>query len=760
MPGGTPGKFPKRYADYPGGVEFYDVLSPAMTTYYSQVWWSPLAPSKLPKEMVDKYAGKSVAIVGWEIDQVRVMPDGTEKSVPINACYNHHYNAQMIGGKTTFEEVNLTGPDDPRAASILAHSHGHINYDATHYVATGGSSTFMASGNGGEYRKTYHGYAPGYAIVVDSPTELQVSPMQIDTWNRDEMDIDAVMPPPFVAGPLPSAAEAPEGAMYSGLLECPMTTRITKVVDGDYALASGGSTNTCTNVSVGILTFQECYHAAATTVGSEGQTFLNSTGSDPKRPRGCTVTTDPAQPLEVYTFFNLFKNSTVMCGGASASSSTLRGAAAPGSLGVTVDVALDAAASTATLILTGPAAVWYGVGFAAQAMLDRPWTIIIDGGATGAVTERKLGGPSGNPHIAGDLLPASLTVQSSTLSKDGKTRVVVLTRPLLGKTSDYYTFNATAVNPEVKFIAAIGTGPTLGYHAAKEPSTLTLLPVGATAAGACVCPTKSPVFGYGDGKLVYTHGNQSIDIGTGAVAFKKPGHSCKPAPEGCLLDQKNPTCDVRYYRGGQWACHHKWSLLDADQEIPWVDKPLVFHHKWRIWVQPYNASYHTPLHYGHDTDLVIGSPYEYDVPKCAEKPTPAGCAFEKDTQTWVHTITGRRIGAHNFAGLTFHCHAPTCLSMAVYQCPTDMEIGDCNTTTGELLCLQEPVYGGSYAPQLNGTRFDEPGYIAIPDCYWGDEEFGLTPPPNVTGHPLFMLKRANATWAHYGEMAGGQPWVY
>ena len=39
---------------------------------------------------------------------------------------------------------------------------------------------------------------------------------------------------PAVAGPLPSASEAPKGAEYSGLLECPMTTRITKAIDGGY----------------------------------------------------------------------------------------------------------------------------------------------------------------------------------------------------------------------------------------------------------------------------------------------------------------------------------------------------------------------------------------------------------------------------------------------------------------------------------------------------------------------------------------------
>ena len=54
-------------------------------------------------------------------------------------------------------------------------------------------------------------------------------------------------------------------------------------------------------------------------------------------------------------------------------------------------------------------------------------------------------------------------------------------------------------------------------------------------------------------------------------------------------------------------------------------------------------------------------------------------------------------------------------------------------------------------------RFDEAGYIAIPDCLWGSPEQGLEPPLNLTGVPLFILKTANASRGHYGEMAGGQP---
>ena len=46
------------------------------------------------------------------------------------------------------------------------------------------TSIHMAAGNGGEYRKSYHGFASPTAYVVESPEELFVLPMQIDTWNR------------------------------------------------------------------------------------------------------------------------------------------------------------------------------------------------------------------------------------------------------------------------------------------------------------------------------------------------------------------------------------------------------------------------------------------------------------------------------------------------------------------------------------------------------------------------------------------------
>ena len=41
-----------------------------------------------------------------------------------------------------------------------------------------------------------------------------------------------------------------------------------------------------------------------------------------------------------------------------------------------------------------------------------------------------------------------------------------------------------------------------------------------------------------------------------------------------------------------------------------------------------------------------------------------------------------------------------------------------------------------------------------------DARYGLEPPVDLEGVPLHVVKRSNATWGHFGEMSGGQPWVY
>ena len=60
---------------------------------------------------------------------------------------------------------------------------------------------------------------------------------------------------------------------------------------------------------------------------------------------------------------------------------------------------------------------------------------------------------------------------------------------------------------------------------------------------------------------------------------------CLPYPSSTMLLEKNPSCDLRAYTGGQSCCHHMFTLLDKDQKTPDQDKFLTYRMKWRFWFQ-------------------------------------------------------------------------------------------------------------------------------------------------------------------------------
>ena len=63
------------------------MYSPPISQLYSQVFWKGLPPVDLPAHVVDRFKGKGMAVVGFEMDQVRTVA-GKDVSVPINAVYN------------------------------------------------------------------------------------------------------------------------------------------------------------------------------------------------------------------------------------------------------------------------------------------------------------------------------------------------------------------------------------------------------------------------------------------------------------------------------------------------------------------------------------------------------------------------------------------------------------------------------------------------------------------------------------------------
>lgn len=275
---------------------------------------------------------------------------------------------------------------------------------------------------------------------------------------------------------------------------------------------------------------------------------------------------------------------------------------------------------------------------------------------------------------------------------------------------------------------------------------------------ACLCNTGASTlpFGKGKGSMVYTPAPGEPGSPTG----KAPGapkttlgfaKDCRPYPFGTMLLEKNPSCDIRSYTGGQSCCHHLYTLLDRNQSTPWQDQPLEYHHKWRIYYQevdPVANPIAGVIQYNWGG---MATPTEYDVPQCSagkfgctREATPSGVG-------WVHSMNGTwTVGdmvfndtpKGNSTAITFltihgHCHAPACLSFELF-----------NADTNELICSQTPTYGTS------NTTYDEKGYLAVPPCVFGDPKAGLMPPHTLSfGTTLFSKKRCSADHGHHGEMS-------
>jgi hypothetical protein len=204
-------------------VEYFEVHAGPITSTYSEVFWTALPEIKLPVELQKRFKGKGMAVVGFEADQVRKTPKG-DVSVPINVAYNHHYGANLLGTGSSMKRVPRD-PANPRTLGLQPEP-GWATIPVEHTPSVSGLPTSMVFGysNGGEFRKTYHGLPPPFAQVVESPDRVHVTPMQIDTWNRDKMNLTGgkFVPGPYPKksdGPWPSGSLAPaEGvdAIYSG----------------------------------------------------------------------------------------------------------------------------------------------------------------------------------------------------------------------------------------------------------------------------------------------------------------------------------------------------------------------------------------------------------------------------------------------------------------------------------------------------------------------------------------------------------------
>jgi hypothetical protein len=166
----------------------FDILSPVVTTRYSQVWWAALEAVKMPEDVVKQFDGRTMAIVGFELDQVYKAKNGSYLSLPMTFSYNHHFESNMVGKGSRMEKIKIDGPQDPRLSDMQRMGHGipepwkgeaWVVKDLKPEGVTTPTNQAFGGANGGEVRKSFHGYAPGYAQLIHSPTEVHITPMQV-----------------------------------------------------------------------------------------------------------------------------------------------------------------------------------------------------------------------------------------------------------------------------------------------------------------------------------------------------------------------------------------------------------------------------------------------------------------------------------------------------------------------------------------------------------------------------------------------------
>ena len=182
----TAGKFETQYGKR-WSEEFFDVYAGPISTRYGEVFWQGLPAVPLPADIVSRFDGKAIAITGYEVDQVMVdnaTKDSSttsgfkEQSVPIYWAYNHHYVSWLKGKHATM--VDLDGSDHTVVGHpLLMNAFAIDDPIPSSDIPT---SQFFSEGNGGEMRKSYHGYPKGFAQLIDSPTEFVMTPMQVNRW--------------------------------------------------------------------------------------------------------------------------------------------------------------------------------------------------------------------------------------------------------------------------------------------------------------------------------------------------------------------------------------------------------------------------------------------------------------------------------------------------------------------------------------------------------------------------------------------------
>lgn len=770
-----------------GDVEYFDVYG-EVRTKYSQVYWTRNNPIYLPPVLVERFKEKVMAIVGYEVDQVRhtgpqngsttTSPDSLggfacfptcedgDVSVPIFNQYNHHYFSWLQGKDSVLYEKSEDVKNRSNVPNPTQTAFRRIGGETQGFTDMGGAPVYPSSivfkeNPGGEFRKSYHGYPKGYAQLLASPTQWIVEPMQIDTHNREYnlTDQSAGYRPSFLPKIFTENTTVTDlRHKLSPLIECPCTDRIGRSVE--YANNIGRQACPASDVADA----KNCARAVQIAVGASFASTVTVI-SNATLPSGCLLFAENPSSVSTTTTYRAVFNDVSSPPSSCADLPDAAVLRVPTTTTVLVSdgddhVSLDELTVNldtrmTTLTITGPHDVWFAIGFNATTMADLPYALVVEVNASPSstnadhaiVSQRKLA--NHGPGTA--LLANGLVVISDIVNSTAGTRQITLTRPLSSPDFDFPESPTT-----MKIIAAIGNSPTLAYHKARSGAQVVLLPAGQKdATKACVCePAKKSFLNY-----------------MNATKFEFDGYQCSKEPRSDMFVRgdgtgrdgiPNAACHMETYHGGLQCCKHEFFLTDRAQNAQNSTDVDVYFLKWRYYFQEYTPATTTAppshRHLHHWVFLIDDAVNDYEEDN-AHYGTGSVGKIEAHLQA-------KDIGLEDIAGhaedngdgtpvvpfddtktkivpivMTPHCHAPSCIRQELW-----------NADTNEILCNATARYGGDAYGSTAG-RFNEPNYITISPCLWGDQPglakpFRLDPWTNLTA-----VKYFNNTFRHLGQMA-------
>ena len=196
-------------------TEFFEVYTDTIPISYLQVHWQD-HDLEIPMDIRLRFRGRTMGIVGWEVDIVRETQGG-ESSVPNHEIFHHHHVATWWGlpalrtgrlfTNRTHSRIQLDPDKRPahQRMQVKPLLRGVKRVQVTNLI------------NGGESRNTFTGFPRGFAQPIEEPSTVRLTAMLISTLNMDASGAARR------GGPIPRESLRPASEVHSAPTDCPCT---------------------------------------------------------------------------------------------------------------------------------------------------------------------------------------------------------------------------------------------------------------------------------------------------------------------------------------------------------------------------------------------------------------------------------------------------------------------------------------------------------------------------------------------------------